>query len=119
MTYLKLNEHRVKFTKVGSVSVVKNTINSTTNLSKIRSEATIKIGEVLLAINKYYSDLEADENARYLSWKHCYKVFQEAHKKDVLTNDDIDYLSLVNTSCFLPSFMENAKGIKFLATEGL
>lgn len=94
MTYLKLDEHRVKFTKVGSISAAKNTINSTTNLSKIRSEATIKIGEVLLAINKYYSVMEADENARYLSWEHCYKIFQEAHKKDELTNEDIDYLSL-------------------------
>ena len=60
----------------------------------LRKRPTISIEQVLCYINKYYSDLEVNENARYLSWEHCYKVFQEAHKKPDLTDTDIDYLSL-------------------------
>ncbi|MFT8351735.1 hypothetical protein [Clostridium saccharoperbutylacetonicum] len=48
----------------------------------------------MLGINKFYLDLESDENARYLSWEHCYKVFQEAHNRATLTDNDIDYLVL-------------------------
>jgi len=94
MTYLNLNKHRVNFTKVRSISSARNTNNTTKNLINIRNESTIKIDEVLLAIIKYYSALEADENSRYLSWEHCYRVFQEFHNKSILTTVDIDYLSL-------------------------
>ncbi len=63
-------------------------------LSKSRKYPAVNIEEVLLGINKFYIDLEADENARYLSWEHCYKIFKENHNKTLLTDNDIDYLSL-------------------------
>lgn len=103
MTYLNMNMHRVNFTKVGTKGFAQSTSNTTKYMSNIKNEATISIDEVVLAINKYYSDMHADENARYLSWEHCYRVFQEAHNKDILTNDEIDLLSL-NLAFYLASW---------------
>lgn len=98
MTYLNLKEQRVTFTKVDTMSAAPRpasvSIATQNSFSFIRKQPTISIEIVLSGINKFYSDLEADENARYLSWEHCYKQFIKAHNKVNLTDDDIDYLSL-------------------------
>ena len=46
---------------------------------------------VIKSINDFYSDLKKDENGRYRSWEHCYKVFFDARQID---NPNYDYLSL-------------------------
>lgn len=97
MTSLNLKEQKVIFTKVGSQEKVQKTtlISSPSNIvSLVRKQPTITISEVSLAVNKYISEIEQDENARYLSWEHCYKVFKEFHNKESITNADIEYLSL-------------------------
>lgn len=44
------------------------------------------------AIEKFYGALKADENDRYKSWEHCYKIFGENQNN---TNEEtIDYLCL-------------------------
>ena len=98
MTSLNLKEQKVAFIKVGTMNVVPKTDSipkaKTNSISFIRKQPTINKEKVLSGINKFYSDLEADENARYLSWEHCYKSFQEAHNKPILTDKGMDYLSL-------------------------
>ncbi|WP_051542071.1 hypothetical protein [Clostridium lundense] len=59
-----------------------------------RKKTTVPINIVLSGINEFYNDLKSDENARYLSWEHCYKAFQEAYNRAALTVNDMDYLSL-------------------------
>lgn len=85
------------FSKLGPQERVKNTTEnrSTTNaVSIIRKQPSIEIKQVLLAVNKYISEINTDENARYLSWEHCYKVFQKFHGKESITDEEIDHLSL-------------------------
>ena len=97
MTYLSLKEKRVTFTKVDAMSSASKSVwitDSSNGLSFIRKQPTIPIEKVLTGINKFYSDLEADQNARYLSWEHCYRQFVKAHKKSNLTEEEVDYLSL-------------------------
>ncbi len=99
MEGLSLKEQKVTFRKISVNTINKNTYiekSNTINVVKrgIRNQPTITIDKVLVGINKFYSDLEADENARYLSWEHCYKQFIKGHNKENLTDEDIDYLSL-------------------------
>lgn len=99
MEGLSLKEQKVTFRKVSVDTINKNTYVEKSNTIDVvkrsnRNQPTITIDKVLVGINKFYSDLEADENARYLSWEHCYKQFSKAHNKENLTNEDIDYLSL-------------------------
>lgn len=98
MTYLNLKEQRVTFTKLGKISSVPKPISipitTSNNFCLIRKQPTISIEKVLSGIKKFYSDLETDENARYLSWEHCYKQFIKVHRKGTLNVEDIDYLSL-------------------------
>jgi len=43
---------------------------------------------------KFYDQILANENARFKSWEHCYKSFQEAYYKGKMDEQMIDYLSL-------------------------
>lgn len=102
MTYLNLIERKVSFRKAElDNSTTKITYNDTNNKVKENSkinyrkkQPTIPIDKVLVGINKFYVDLEADENARYLSWEHCYKHFIKAHNNQDLYDENLDYLSL-------------------------
>lgn len=49
--------------------------------------------DVVEQIKKYYINEKNDENARYLSWEHCYYEFNQHHKKK-MTDEVLDYLSL-------------------------
>lgn len=99
MFNLNLKEQEVSFSKaeLGS-STTKNTYDNTNNkvkeISNINYRRKHPIDKVLVGINKFYNDLESDENARYLSWEHCYKHFIKAHNNQDLTDENIDYLSL-------------------------
>lgn len=44
------------------------------------------------AIEKFYGALKADENDRYKSWEHCYKIFGENQNNK--NEETIDYLCL-------------------------
>lgn len=100
MSALSLMEQKATFSKVDLVDSIinienkNNKINAISNNNYEKRNPTISIEKVLVGINKFYSDLESDENARYLSWEHCYKQFIKVHNKENLTDDDIDYLSL-------------------------
>ncbi len=53
------------------------------------------------SIGEFYGALQADENDRYKSWEHCYKVFGENQNN---TNEEIiDYLCL-NLAFYLASW---------------
>lgn len=93
---LDLKEQQVTFRKVElkkSKLVTRNTQNPI-NIKepKMVREPTINIEQVLLNIEKYYAELGI--NPRYLSWEHCYRVFQEARKEEILSDSLVDYLSL-------------------------
>jgi hypothetical protein len=106
MNYLNLNEKRVTFTKVDTMSSTPKSVlitDTSNGFSFIRKQPTIPIEKVLTGIDKYYSELEIDQNARYLSWEHCYKQFVKAHKKSNLTEEEVDYLSL-HLSFYLASW---------------
>lgn len=99
MEDLNLIEEKVRFRRLTTIDRNIENVNKTNNIagmliSNARKQPTISIDKVIEALNKYYSDLETDENARYLSWEHCYKVFQDANSKEALDDEDIDYLSL-------------------------
>lgn len=101
MVYLNLTEQEVMFKKAGSKDsdeisnrVIQERNNEVKGTSCKKDQQVISIDAVLLGINKYYSALEGDENARYLSWEHCYKQFVKAHNQKSQTDEDIDYLSL-------------------------
>ena len=106
MTYLSLKEKIVTFTKVDTMSSTPKSVlitDTSNGFSFIRKQPTIPIEKVLTGIDKYYSELEIDQNARYLSWEHCYKQFVKAHKKSNLTEEEVDYLSL-HLSFYLASW---------------
>lgn len=44
------------------------------------------------SIQKFYSSIQNDENARYKSWEYCYKIFGENQNKT--DSDTIDFLCL-------------------------
>lgn len=67
---------------------MKSTIRKNNNLV---SEETVNY--IVEEGNKYFEELKNDNNARYLSWEHCYKVFQE-YKGEKIDDSAIDYLSL-------------------------
>lgn len=99
MEYLNLKEQKVKFRSEIAINTSIENINKVNNTTDIvmisnRKQPTISIDKVIVALDKYYFDLKSDENARYLSWEHCYKAFQDANNKEALNDKDIDYLSL-------------------------
>ena len=53
------------------------------------------------AIEKFYGALQADENDRFKSWEHCYKVFGE--NQNNTTEEIVDYLCL-NLAFYLASW---------------
>ncbi|MBB5219881.1 hypothetical protein HNP77_002270 [Treponema rectale] len=53
------------------------------------------------SIQKFYSSIQNDENARYKSWEHCYKIFEDKQGKN--DSDTIDLLSL-NLAFYLASW---------------
>lgn len=61
------------------------------------------IKEIINQGLKFYNKLREDENGRYRSWEHCYKIFNNAHISDNVDNDFIDYLCL-HLSFYLASW---------------
>lgn len=95
MTYLDLKGQKVTFVREEEVNGNNpRAVNTTRSESITRKQSTIEVDKVIMGINKFYSDLEADDNSRFLSWEHCYKEFQAAHNKLELNEKDLDYLSL-------------------------
>lgn len=98
MIDLNLKGQKATFIKINRKDIAEKNkpmlIEQTNNMSFTKKDPAIPIEEVLNSINKYYSELQSDKNARYLSWEHCYKQFIEANKKEYLNDEDIDYLSL-------------------------
>jgi len=101
MVYLNLRGQEVMFERAGSKDsdeinnrVIQGKSNDLKGTSYRKDLQVISIDAVLLGIDKYYSALKDDKNARYLSWEHCYRQFIKAHNQKGLTDEDIDYLSL-------------------------
>lgn len=93
---LSVNKNIILFVKSG-----KNPQQSLHELFPVKSTRyktnnTISEEEVdnlVAGCNKYFEDLKKDNNARYLSWEHCYKAFKEFKNKE-MDQFTIDYLSL-------------------------
>lgn len=99
IAHLNLKEQNVTFKKDGlkrSDLIKCNLICATNKNANIikQIQPAVSIDKVLSSINKYIIDLEVDENARYLSWEHCYTAFQNARNKPSLNDEDLDNLSL-------------------------
>jgi len=100
MEGLNLKEQNVRFRRVApiniscnDVNIIENNIPDVSNNSN-RKQPIVSIDMVLEGINKYFHELMSDENARYLSWEHCYNAFQDVNSKGGLNDEDIDHLSL-------------------------
>ena len=108
MEGLNLKERKVSFIKNdltdknNNIDIMRNNTPIST-MGESRKQVGVSIDKAIEAFNKYYYDLRSDENARYLSWEHCYKLFQNAKNKKSLNQDDIDYLSL-NLAFYLASW---------------
>lgn len=63
----------------------------------------VDIKKATEAVNKFYTELEADSNARFLSWEHCYKEFQRSKDLDINSKELLDYLAL-HLSFYLASW---------------
>ena len=53
-----------------------------------------KIDKVINGFSNYCGRIDKDNNSRELSWNHCYRNFSNIMKKDNLSDNDLDYLSL-------------------------
>ena len=119
MTNLNLNAKTVTFFKddikpVNKLGFQKTLIKSEIILDKLPS---ISIHNVIPKIEKYFSEIKADPNARYLSWEHCYRQFSKIHNEGTLNPETLDLLSL-----HLAFYLESCgmiRGAQFLAAERL
>lgn len=52
--------------------------------------------ELIINAKRFQDELNAkiDDKDRFLSWVHCYRKFSEYFRKDSLSEEDVDYLSL-------------------------
>lgn len=62
---------------------------------------TITEERIKSSIQKFYSIIQTEENARYKSWEHCYKTFGDSKNKN--DSETIDYLCL-NLGFYLASW---------------
>lgn len=60
------------------------------------------INEIIKNGEKFYSQLKSDNNGRYMSWEHCYKIFSDSRKLK-LSEEIIDDLCL-HLSFYLASW---------------
>lgn len=60
------------------------------------------INEIIKNGEEFYNQLKSDPNGRYLSWEHCYKIFNDSRKFD-LTDEVLDNLCL-HLSFYLASW---------------
>jgi len=88
---LDLQEQRVLYRKRGAKIEV-NRENKEIKKSEVKNDS-LNIEFAISEIDKYMAEINGDENARYLSWEHCYKQFGLLKYKE-LTEQEVDFLSL-------------------------
>lgn len=60
----------------------------------ILKKPMIDIKTVLTNIALFHNANQEDENARFRSWEHCYRQFEQAKQEHYISDEYIDYLSL-------------------------
>ena len=65
-------------------------------------QPTIDVDYAISKAERFYSDLENDENCRYLSWEHCYAYFAKNHSSRL--DDDLLDTLCIHLSFYLASW---------------
>lgn len=77
----------------GQAAILKNTdLSKTEYIGAQPHNATISVEYAIQLIVDYFNETVKDKHGRYMSWRHCYKVFSK--NRNVFDEQTVDYLAL-------------------------